>query len=639
MQTHTLGYEDAGGIYVNGNVTSDVVGLASPTAPCPVASPCTLSYAYDAKDRLISYGNGRGGSTTYTMLPNSMLKTEAFDNGTTKWTKTYSYNAANGVQLNSLKKDQTLPSASTLTRRFFYTHGNIVCVTHDDPTVSSRSDCPAPQGASISPRLDESYGYDDLDRLSGYHAYAASTQTDSGQWTYDGLDRVSSEQETHAVGSVNRTTSFDYPGLSSDAAKETWTGSGATTRTYSYDVSRNKIGVNDTARSSNLLYAYNPRGDVTQLLTLAGTAQAAYGYRPYGDEEQGSNAMSQGDTATQTAAGPQNNYRFSAKRFDTANKQINMGARFFSPDYGSFIQEDYLRDALDDVDLASDPLTGTRYGLTGGNPINFVEVDGHGFTSFVKAVYHIASGGAVGYVNFEKNIWLGAFEAGKSTVGGLWYSAQVGWDLAPLLVGGNPYACWKDRRCRNRVGEVANTAKFIVEHPKAAAKSVLAPCVTAYRKHGFGGAVGCASAFAVMAVGTDGLGAESAVASRAGAVDRALVGAARTAKALTPRRSVVELPSAWGTRVHSTFAQFVDALEAQGLPVHSEVVYRNGTYYPGRRRLKGSIAADVVVGDPRHPIAIYDLKTGKGGLTPARIRQIRRHLPRGYKNIPIRELR
>ena len=120
----------------------------------------------------------------------------------------------------------SLPSASTLTRRFFYTHGNIFCVTHDDGTVSSRSDCPASLGASISPRLDESFGYDDLDRLSGYHAYAASAQTDSGQWTYDGLDRVSSEQETHALGSVNRTTSFDYLGLSSDAAKETWTGSG-----------------------------------------------------------------------------------------------------------------------------------------------------------------------------------------------------------------------------------------------------------------------------------------------------------------------------------------------------------------------------------------------------------------------------
>jgi RHS repeat-associated protein len=653
MQSNTLAYEDASGVYLNGNIASNTIGIASPNGqpqPCPVATPCTLTYGYDAKDRLISYGNGRGGSTTYTMLPSGLLKTEAYDkgDGTLKYTKTYDYYNPNGVQLKTLRRDQTLPIVTHSLRRFFYLHGNIFCVAHDDLDASGVTvtqadrdrDCPSPAGGTISPRLEESYGYDDLDRLSGYHAYFASSQTDSGQWSYDALDRVSTEQETHP--GVSRSMTFDYIGLSSDAAKETWTGSGATTRSYSYDVNGNKVGLTDTGRNANLLYAYNAHGDVSQLLTLGGAAQAAYGYRPYGDEEAGQNAISQGDSGDsvfKSQPGVLNNYRYSAKRFDTANRSINMGARFFSPDYGSFLQEDYLREALGDLDLASDPLTGTRYGLAGGNPINFVEIDGHGFSDFARAVWHVARGGAVGYANFEKNVWLGVWEAGKSTAGGLWYSAQVGWDLAPLLLRGDLYGCWKDRRCRNRVGEVANTAKFIVEHPKAAAKSILSPCVTAYRKHGFGGAVGCASAFAVMAVGTEGIGVEGTVAGRAAAVERALVGAARTAKAITPRRSIVELDSAWGTRVHTTFAQFVEALRAQGLPVWDEVVYRNGRYYPGRRRPKGSIVADVVVGDPRHPIAIYDLKTGKRGLTPARIRQIRRHLPPGYKNIPIRELR
>jgi RHS repeat-associated protein len=377
MQTHTVGYEDGNGVYANGNVTSDSTGIASPSAPCPVATPCTLAYSYDAKERLTSYANGRGGTTAYSLLPNGMLKTEAFDNGGTKYTKTYGYNAPNGVQLSSLKRDQTLPSASTSTKRFFYTHGDITCVTHDDTGVSSRSDCPAPQGAPISPRLDESYGYDDLDRLSGYDAYSAGAQTDSGQWTHDALDRVSSKQETHATGSVNRTTTYSYLGLSGDAAKETWMGSGATTRNFSYDASGNKVGLTDTARNKDVLYGYNARGDVSQLLTVTGTAQAAYGYRPYGDEEQGTNAISQGDTTTQDAAGGLNLYRYSARRLESANKDIDMGARFFSPDYGSFIQQDYFRNALADLDLASDPLTGTRYGLSGGNPLNYVDADGH----------------------------------------------------------------------------------------------------------------------------------------------------------------------------------------------------------------------------------------------------------------------
>jgi RHS repeat-associated protein len=390
MQTHTLGYEDGAGIYINGNTTSDAIGMASPSGqpqPCPVATPCTLTYTYDAKDRLISYGNGRGGSTAYTMIPNGQLKTESYDkgDGTLKYTKTYDYYNPNGIQLKTLRRDQTLPNVTHTQRRFFYTHGDVACVTHDDLDSSGTTvtqadrdrDCPNAAGGTISSRLEESYGYDDLDRLNGYHAYLGGSQTDSGQWTYDALDRVSTEQETHTLGGVNRTASFDYIGLTADPAKEIWTGSGATTRAYSYDAGGNKIGENDSGRALDLLYGYNPHGDVSQLLTTGGAAKAAYGYRPYGDEEAGQNAISQGDTDTQGGMGPINNYRYSAKRFDSANKQINMGARFFSPDYGNFIQEDFLRDALGDLDLATDPMTGSRYALTGGNPVNFVEVDGH----------------------------------------------------------------------------------------------------------------------------------------------------------------------------------------------------------------------------------------------------------------------
>jgi len=172
MQSHTLGYEDGNGIYLNGNIATDTIGIASENAPCPVASPCDLAYGYDAKGRLVSYSS-RNGSTAYSLLPNGMLKTEAFDGANTSWTKTYAYNAPNGVQLNSLQRVDTQPSASTLTQRFFYTHGDLTCVTHDDADSSTRSDCTAAQGGTISPRLDEKYGYDDLDRLSGYHAYAA----------------------------------------------------------------------------------------------------------------------------------------------------------------------------------------------------------------------------------------------------------------------------------------------------------------------------------------------------------------------------------------------------------------------------------------------------------------------------------
>ena len=56
---------------------------------------------------------------------------------------------------------------------------------------------------------------------------------------------------------------------------------------------------------------------------------------------------------------------------------------------------------------------------------------------------------------------------------------------------------------------------------------------------------------------------------------------------------------------------------------------------------RGSIRVDVLVGDPEKPTEIHEFKTGRDSnrLTPERIALIRKHLPEGYKHIPIRELR
>ena len=63
-----------------------------------------------------------------------------------------------------------------------------------------------------------------------------------------------------------------------------------------------------------------------------------------------------------------------------------MGARRFGPDVMRFLQDDVYGDALSDIDLALDPLTGNRYSFAGGNPISFVEVDGHFFDKIKKGL-------------------------------------------------------------------------------------------------------------------------------------------------------------------------------------------------------------------------------------------------------------
>jgi hypothetical protein len=93
--------------------------------------------------------------------------------------------------------------------------------------------------------------------------------------------------------------------------------------------------------------------------------------------------------------------------------------------------------------------------------------------------------------------------------------------------------------------------------------------------------------------------------------------------------------SVYGTKVHSAFQAEVEALGRTDLT--PEVSYRNGEIV--KRGTSGSIRLDVVEGPVKTPTAIYDLKTGSATLTLQRIAEIRQHLPAGYQNIPIIEIR
>ncbi|MCZ7627613.1 MAG: hypothetical protein M5U19_00210 [Microthrixaceae bacterium] len=114
------------------------------------------------------------------------------------------------------------------------------------------------------------------------------------------------------------------------------------------------------------------------------------------------------------------------------------------------------------------------------------------------------------------------------------------------------------------------------------------------------------------------------------ALDDLQAAANRASANVGPGRGAVH-----GTHVHSSFA---DELAALGrTDVFSEISYLNGRVVP--YGTKGSVRLDAVVGSPGAPSAIYDLKTGSAALTSSRIAQIRSHLPPGFQNIPVHELR
>jgi hypothetical protein len=125
------------------------------------------------------------------------------------------------------------------------------------------------------------------------------------------------------------------------------------------------------------------------LLDDAGNVTASYGYSAYGGSDappSDTESLSSGDPDPQA---PLNPYRYASRRMDSGTVPsgspavasgaggYDMGARRFGPDLGAFLQQDQFYGALSDLGLALDPLTQNRYALAGGNPISYVEWDGH----------------------------------------------------------------------------------------------------------------------------------------------------------------------------------------------------------------------------------------------------------------------
>jgi len=237
-------------------------------------------------------------------------------------------------------------------------------------------------GSSCSGTLVQDYAYDNLNRLVSQKTYGQpGVATDTADYTYDALDRVNQEVENH--DGTSRTTDFTYQGVTKLVTEEKQSGgTNPKTKTFSYDAYGHRISMTDkdnaTAATETFTYANDVHGSVSQLITEGGTVKASYGYDAYGGEDA---ALSTGDLDDRS---PINPYRFQADRLDsgsaTATKpatSVDMGARRYGVDTGRFLQQDMFANALGDLALTLDPLTQNSYSLAGGNPVSFVEIDGH----------------------------------------------------------------------------------------------------------------------------------------------------------------------------------------------------------------------------------------------------------------------
>ncbi len=342
---------------MNGHRTADTFRMAGDNPECNT-SACPATWRYDERDRLTHHYPGHGEATsTYKLdaVGNVLTSTEG---GTTR---TFTYT---GSQL-----DTESVGGIHVADYFHDDFGRLTCVTTPSGTADS---C---KGTPDASKVLARHVYDKLDRMVGTRVYSGGSSWDRlGTYGYDALDRVVRHGELHPGDANDRSTAFSHVGLSDQVSSEKVTPktTGATTtRSYAYDATERRVGMADSASGKSYTYGYDPHGSVSLLLEEDGEVKATYGYTPYGKAD---TTLTKGDT---DPANPTNPYRYTGRRIDPVSGTLDMGARRFSPEAMHFLTQDVLSGALGDLSLTSDALTQNRYALAGGNPVSFVEWDGH----------------------------------------------------------------------------------------------------------------------------------------------------------------------------------------------------------------------------------------------------------------------
>ncbi|WP_217235790.1 polymorphic toxin-type HINT domain-containing protein [Streptomyces sp. AC555_RSS877] len=235
----------------------------------------------------------------------------------------------------------------------------------------------------------QKYRYDGFDRPESITA-GSGESAKTTRMTYDAFDRT--VKETAGSGDDARTTLFTYLGITSHSLKEEVTDEGVTAFQYaSWGQKLTQIKDEKDKDPETAQYLYHPHGDVEALTDKDGNTKTTYGYTAYGknDAAQFTGADKPGAGGGESAA-PYNSYRFNGKRYDTTSGTYDMGFRTYDPGLNRFLTRDMYGGALADMGLTTDPYTGNRYAFAGGNPVSFIEIDGHLFGMSWSDIGHAA---------------------------------------------------------------------------------------------------------------------------------------------------------------------------------------------------------------------------------------------------------
>jgi RHS repeat-associated protein len=323
----------------------------------------TTDYTYDPVDRLAqSVKTGNGATTeTYVHDNNANVISQTVQGSAT----TYTYD-----------RNRLLSSASGgATAAYTYDpYGRLQTVTSAGTVIEHNT-------------------YDGFDHVTqntklGLNGAAATTS-----YTYDPLDRTATET------TGGKTTDYSYLGLTDQVLDETV--AGQLTKSYQYSPwgqRLSQIAHSTDGTSTDGFYGYNSHTDVETVTDDSGQTTATYGYTAYGANDTSEFTGIDKPDAVDPTKQPYNAYRFNAKRWDATSGTYDMGFRDYDPGLNTFTTRDMYNGALDDMNLAADPLTGSRYAFGGGNPTTNIELDGH---MLCDGAGHCGSVGYLDRVNAE----------------------------------------------------------------------------------------------------------------------------------------------------------------------------------------------------------------------------------------------
>ncbi|MCP8710938.1 DNRLRE domain-containing protein [Streptomyces sp. AC04842] len=296
--------------------------------------------------------------------------------------------------------------------------------------------------------VQEKYSYDGFDRIAK-HTAGTGTSAKSTTYQYDAFDRTA--QETTS-GTNGRTTLFTYLGMESKVLREEV--AGKATKSYQYSPWGQKltqIKHKDTAPHEYSQYLYHPKGDVEAITEEDGSTRATYGYSAYGSDDEKQFTGADKPDAANPDKEQYNAYRYNAQRYDDGSGTYDMGFRNYDPGLNRFLTRDMYGGALDDMGLATDPYTGNRYAFAGGNPISFVELDGHLFGIDISL-------SDVGHAALDVAGMVPVIGEAADVANGIWYAAEGNYTDAALSMSA----------AIPGIGMAATAAKYAKKGAKAA---------------------------------------------------------------------------------------------------------------------------------------------------------------------------